>query len=196
MKKFLIKAFVTGFFVGNIKYAPGTFGSLLAFPLLIILAPLTLKFQFLFNISKLNINEQEVLALITVNLFCCIMLFIAGVYAVDKYIVLFNKSDQDPKEVVIDEVVGQMLTNILSFLCFVFASYSKLNNYMSETMIALVFVAFLPFVTFRFFDIVKPWPINLIDSKMKNGMGVMLDDVAAAIFASVICYAVTFLVIS
>jgi len=39
---------------------------------------------------------------------------------------------------------------------------------------------------FRFFDIIKPFPINLIDKKMKNGFGVVLDDVLAGIFSAII----------
>jgi phosphatidylglycerophosphatase A len=38
------------------------------------------------------------------------------------------------------------------------------------------------FIIFRFFDIVKPWPINFFDEKIKNGFGVMWDDMVAAIY--------------
>ncbi|KAJ6645078.1 Aspartokinase [Pseudolycoriella hygida] len=47
----------------------------------------------------------------------------------------------------------------------------------------------------RFFDIIKPWPINWLDANIKGGIGIMLDDIAAAIFASVIHYAITFTLI-
>ena len=43
----------------------------------------------------------------------------------------------------------------------------------------------LAFILFRIFDILKPFPINIIDKKIKNGLGVMLDDVVAAIYASI-----------
>ncbi len=39
------------------------------------------------------------------------------------------------------------------------------------------------FFLFRFFDILKPWPINLADAKFKNGFGVMFDDLLAALYA-------------
>lgn len=39
------------------------------------------------------------------------------------------------------------------------------------------------FVLFRFFDILKPWPIRQLDARLKNGFGVMLDDVLAAVYA-------------
>ena len=47
---------------------------------------------------------------------------------------------------------------------------------------------FLSFLLFRFFDILKPFPINLIDNKIKNGFGVMLDDVVAGIFATLVLF--------
>ena len=42
------------------------------------------------------------------------------------------------------------------------------------------------FVLFRFFDIVKPWPIGWLDKKMQGGMGIMIDDIVAGIFAAAI----------
>jgi phosphatidylglycerophosphatase A len=42
------------------------------------------------------------------------------------------------------------------------------------------------FLLFRFFDIVKPWPIRQIDSKVGGGFGIMIDDVVAALFTMVI----------
>lgn len=44
------------------------------------------------------------------------------------------------------------------------------------------------FLLFRFFDIAKPWPINVVDARFKNGFGVMLDDLVAAIFAIALYY--------
>jgi phosphatidylglycerophosphatase A len=41
----------------------------------------------------------------------------------------------------------------------------------------------LAFLLFRFFDIIKPWPIRLADRQLKNGFGVMFDDVLAAAYA-------------
>jgi phosphatidylglycerophosphatase A len=45
------------------------------------------------------------------------------------------------------------------------------------------------FVLFRFFDIVKPWPIREADHSLKGGLGIMLDDVIAGVFSGVILYA-------
>ncbi len=44
----------------------------------------------------------------------------------------------------------------------------------------------LGFILFRFFDIIKPWPIKWIDQKVQGGLGIMLDDVLAAVFAGVL----------
>ena len=41
----------------------------------------------------------------------------------------------------------------------------------------------LGFVLFRFFDIIKPWPINWLDKKVPGGLGIMIDDLLAGLFA-------------
>ena len=46
----------------------------------------------------------------------------------------------------------------------------------------------LSFLLFRFFDILKPFPINIIDKKIKNGFGVVLDDIIAGIFSTISIY--------
>ena len=48
----------------------------------------------------------------------------------------------------------------------------------------------LGFVLFRFFDIVKPWPISLLDRKVPGGFGIMLDDLAAGLLALAVLQAV------
>ena len=70
--------------------------------------------------------------------------------------------EQDSKVIVIDEVVGQLIAMI-----------SVLDN---------VLLIFLSFIIFRLFDIFKPWPASYFDKKIKNGAGVMLDDVVAGIY--------------
>lgn len=67
--------------------------------------------------------------------------------------------------IVIDEVIGMWMV-----LCF--------------AGLSVPFVV-LAFVLFRFFDIVKPWPVSFFD-RMKTPVGVMLDDVVAAIYACII----------
>lgn len=74
--------------------------------------------------------------------------------------------DSDPSWIVVDEVVGMWIAAAaapLSLLWFGIA-----------------------FLLFRFFDILKPWPVGWADRKVGGGMGVMLDDVFAGIYAAVI----------
>lgn len=59
------------------------------------------------------------------------------------------------------------------------------------TMIAVPFSWFnllLGFILFRIFDILKPWPIKQVDQKVSGGLGVMLDDILAGIFAAAVLY--------
>lgn len=63
------------------------------------------------------------------------------------------------------------------------------------TMIAIpisLWTVFLGFVLFRFFDILKPWPIGYFDKQVKGGLGIMLDDVIAGIFSWVILYTLVY----
>ena len=73
--------------------------------------------------------------------------------------------------------------------------YSGLIRYLSAGAIDFIFLFVLPFSLFRFFDIVKPWPVDWLDKNINGAIGVMIDDVAAAILAIVIHYALTFTII-
>ena len=75
---------------------------------------------------------------------------------------------KDSKIIVIDEVVGQLISMM----------FFMQNN------ILIV----LSFFIFRLFDICKPWPASYIDKKIKGGMGVMLDDVVAGIYTAITLY--------
>jgi phosphatidylglycerophosphatase A len=74
---------------------------------------------------------------------------------------------EDPGSVVVDEVAGQWLTLVPVAIA-------------SEFNIAYTLLGFL---LFRLFDIVKPWPVNLADRKLKGGFGIMADDILAAVYA-------------
>ena len=77
----------------------------------------------------------------------------------------------DPAEIVIDEFLG-------IFIIVIFYDYFINLNFYT--------IVILSFILFRFFDIYKPFPINLIDKKIKNSFGVIFDDILAGIY-SVIC---------
>jgi len=98
--------------------------------------------------------------------------FIYSVYAIDKFKNYFDEVDS--REIVIDEFVGQSIPII--------TAYSLMPNNINN----FIFYIIVSFFLFRFFDIVKPYPINIIDKNIKNGFGVMLDDVVAGIYSSII----------
>lgn len=79
----------------------------------------------------------------------------------------------DHGAIVIDELVGLLLTVAIPFYL--------LDGWVHQ---GLLFAA--GFVTFRLFDIVKPWPASWFDRHAKNGWGVMLDDVAAGLWAGLL----------
>jgi phosphatidylglycerophosphatase A len=72
----------------------------------------------------------------------------------------------DDQRIVLDEIAGVLLTSLAI---------------VEKDVLGLALV----FVFFRFFDIVKPWPIRDVDHSLKGGLGIMLDDLIAALFAAV-----------
>ena len=143
--------FVTCFGIGSFRYAPGTITSLI-----------TTVFLFsLFHIINLSSN---------IILFILLIVFIYSFYAVSEYI-KFNEN-KDPKEVVIDEFIGQ------SFPIYL---YEISHGAVKDSQEAVLFYLYI-FILFRFFDIKKPFPINFIDKKFKNSFGVIMDDVIAGLY--------------
>ncbi|MDB9761081.1 phosphatidylglycerophosphatase A [Pelagibacteraceae bacterium] len=110
---------------------------------------------------------------ILILVFCLIIIFIFSVYSIDKYQNFFDTIDA--KEIVIDEFIGQSIP-ILTIYSFV--GKNDMSNFMLWALVS--------FVLFRLFDITKPYPINKIDNNMKNGFGVMLDDILAGIYSAVV----------
>ena len=102
----------------------------------------------------------------SLNFFLIVLLF----YSIISYflikICIKNVTNKDPKYIVADEHIGQSIALI----------FCDQN----------IFDYLFSFILFRFFDIVKPFPINLIDKKVKNAYGVILDDVLAGIFVCII----------
>ncbi|MCG6947062.1 MAG: phosphatidylglycerophosphatase A [Deltaproteobacteria bacterium] len=131
----------TGFFTGFLPTMPGTWGTFAGIPLVIISHRLTL------------ITQAVVLVV-----FVFFATFIAG-----RAEILFE--DRDARPIVIDEMVGFLITLLwlpLNFLTLC-----------------------LGFVLFRLFDIVKPPPIGILEKRLHGGWGIVLDDVLAGVFANV-----------
>lgn len=113
------------------------------------------------------------------------LLYFFSCRSIDKY--LQKTGGEDPKEVVIDEFIGQFI----SFLPLSAQLHIWLNNFNeNKLIIALSFI--LGFLFFRIFDILKPWIVGWADKNIKGGRGVMLDDVFAGIFASICSFCTLF----
>ena len=161
MIKTINTLFVTMFGLGKVSKIPGTFGSL---------ATIIILYLF-FHILNLSSN------LILIFL---IIIFILSFSAVAHHIK--DNENKDPKEVIIDEFIGQ---SIPIYLYEISHGTEKSSNE------ALIFYG-ICFVLFRFFDIAKPFPVNFFDKKFKNSFGVIMDDVIAGFYVvlSLICFMV------
>ena len=189
-KHFSLSTIIATFFgSGFIPYAPGTLGSFLAFPLYALIT-------YSIIVMKGGVNNLASADLINAILVFITSLFFIGVWASNEYCKETGK--EDPKEIVIDEVVGQLLTIclILYMLRFIGAeAIIKVNKIGINDFDFVIYNMISAFIMFRIFDITKPWPIGYIDKNYKTGLGIMLDDVAAAIFAVIMHFFVLFAVI-
>ncbi len=99
-----------------------------------------------------------------------IIVLIIGVWAAGIYGAADNAHDSS--SIVVDEVVGQwiaLMTMPSSLLGYVVA-----------------------FAAFRFYDVIKPWPVDYVDKRVKGGWGVMLDDVLAGLYALIVVFLVEY----
>ena len=147
--------FVTLFGIGKIKLIPGSFASLAT----------TFFLFFLFHIFNISPN----IVLISV-----IIIFFISLYAVNIFIK--NLENKDPKEVVIDEFIGQSIP-----ICL----YEIAHEGAKETSQVLTSY-FIMFVLFRIFDITKPFPVSYYEKNFKNSLGVIMDDVCAGLYVVLI----------
>jgi phosphatidylglycerophosphatase A len=155
--------FVTLFGIGKIKKIPGSFASLAT----------TLFLFFLFHILNTSPN---------IVLFSVIIIFFVSLYSVNIFIE--DLTNKDPKEVVIDEFIGQSIP-----ICL----YEIAHEGPKETNQVLTSY-FIMFILFRIFDIIKPYPVSYYDKNFKNSFGVVMDDVCAGLY--VVAVLVLYMVIS
>ena len=151
MPKKINYLFVTLFGIGKIKKIPGSIASLIT----------TIFLFFLLHI--LNISPNIILIFV-------IIIFFISLYAINIFIKDLN--NKDPKEVVIDELIGQSIP-----ICL----YEIAHEGTKETSHVLTFY-FIMFILFRIFDITKPYPVSYYDNKFKNSFGVIMDDVCAGLY--------------
>ena len=137
--------------IGKIKYAPGSFASLIS----------CLAFLLLINIFN-----------ISVILLCTLIIFCYSFVAISSSFEYFDA--EDPQEIVIDEVVGQMLP-LLAMPIY-------------ETLYPLpqIYYCVAAFLAFRLFDIWKPYPISYVDNDVKGALGIMLDDILAGVYSIIV----------
>ena len=161
MIKTLNTLFVTMFGLGKIPKIPGTFGSLATVIVLYV-------FFHVLNISS------------NIILMGLLIIFIYSFSAITTHIK--DKENKDPKEVIIDEFIGQSIPIYL---------YEISHGTEKSPDEALIFYS-ICFVLFRFFDIAKPFPVSFFDKNFKNSFGVIMDDVCAGFYVvvSLICFMV------
>lgn len=132
----------TGFHIGKIPFAPGTFGALLGLPLCFFLSRLSLQAALFFTLTGLGVT----------------------IWIAHHAQRAFNEND--PSAIVIDEIAGMAVTLLGLPFTFTFASAG--------------------FCLFRFFDILKPFPIRYLEKRVPGGAGIVLDDVLAGIFSNIL----------
>ncbi len=137
----LVTMIATFFGSGLSPKAPGTMGTLATVPLVYLLSFLGPYFYMGFTVA----------------------LFPIGLWAAEMY--EQTKAQHDSREIVIDEVLGFLIT----------------MTWLPMTWQSMLF----GFVLFRMLDIFKPFPIGFIDKKVQGGLGVIADDVVAGLIANI-----------
>ena len=160
MKKFnvLISTF---FGNGYVSKLPGTFTSLSTLIILYIMFEI-------FNFRNINY----------------ILILYSIIFFYSFYAVMDSETEfeiKDPKQIVIDEVLGQALPLILIV-------YLSSNNLIS---LPVEIYYLISFILFRFFDIVKPFPVSYFDKNHKNFFGIIMDDIMAGLYTMLIIYLIS-----
>ena len=158
MTKKINLIFVTFFGVGYIKIASGTFASLIT----------SIIFFYLFRFY-ISIEYFPILCL------TMILVFTYSLYAIKT---IENEFEQkDARQIVIDEVIGQSIPIFL----IEYIAYLQ-----TQSFGAALHLYISSFLLFRFFDILKPFPIRYFDKNYKNSFGILFDDVLAGLYALVV----------
>tara|TARA_B110001454_G_C12483354_1_gene335320 strand:+ start:97 stop:603 length:507 start_codon:yes stop_codon:yes gene_type:complete len=131
----------------------------------------TIILYYLFHVLNFSSN---------IILFILIIIFIYSFYAVSSYIK--NSVNKDPSEIIIDEFLGQSIPIYL---------YEISHGTIKESSEAIIYYG-LFFILFRYFDIVKPFPVGFFDKNFKNSFGIIMDDICAGFYVvlSVVCFMV------
>ncbi|MDR3079134.1 MAG: phosphatidylglycerophosphatase A [Rickettsiales bacterium] len=160
---------VTFLGLGRSRLCPGTLASVATIPLWFLMISVT---SYLGSRNPILVMAIAILGL-----------FFLALETVGTYVGKAGGGD-DPSEVVIDEVIGQLLSFLISLFLFIPIGSAGFEFLRDEHPYLLQTFSFVtPVVLFRIYDIVKPGIIGTIDSKMKSPLGIILDDVVAGLFA-------------
>ena len=154
--------FVSMFGIGSISKIPGSIASLTTVLFLLLL----------FHYLKVSASTF---------LIFLVIIFIISIFSINRFIK--DKDNKDPKEVVIDEFIGQSIP-----ICLYEIGHPNTNSFV-ETLT----VYFIIFILFRVFDITKPYPVSYYDKNFKNGFGVVMDDICAGLY--VVAILVTYMIV-
>jgi phosphatidylglycerophosphatase A len=106
------------------------------------------------------------------------IIFIYSFYAVSTH--TKDSKNKDPGEIIIDEFLGQSIPIYL---------YEISHGTTKEGGEAIIYYT-LFFILFRYFDIMKPFPVSFFDKNFKNSFGVIMDDVCAGLYVvlTLVCF--------
>ena len=129
----------------------------------------TIILYYLFHTLKISPN---------IILIILIIIFFYSFYAVSNYIE--NNENKDPSEIIIDEFLGQSIPIYL---------YEVSHNSTTDSSEAIIYYT-LFFILFRYFDIMKPFPVSFFDKNFKNSFGVIMDDICAGFYVvlTLVCF--------
>ena len=129
----------------------------------------TIILYYLFHVLDISTN------FILIGL---IIIFVYSFYAVSSHIE--NSENKDPSEIVIDEFLGQSIPIYLYEI-----SHGVTKNDSEAIIYYLLF-----FILFRYFDIMKPFPVSFFDKNFKNSFGVIMDDICAGFYVvlTLVCF--------
>lgn len=163
---------VTWFYVGMIAIAPGTMGSIATYPL------------YYWITETADISDYSAMSNVLKKFWATsVLLFVIGWLAIIKF--QQQTKSFDHKMCVIDEAIGMFVTLAISFdWAYRIGMKVAFQLGISERQCAFLLVL----ITFRIYDIMKPFFISTIDRNYKRPLGVILDDVAAAGFAAFTIY--------
>ena len=129
----------------------------------------TIILFYLFHITNISSN---------IMLLILIIIFVYSFYAISNHIK--TNKNKDPGEIVIDEFIGQSIPIYLY----------EISHGIQKSSEEVVIFYIICFILFRYFDIMKPFPVSFFDKNFKNSFGVIMDDVCAGLYVviTLICF--------